>query len=118
MVILVIRTDSEFKGGHFTRYVPGSRVGLKATGDAPRVDQAETGGETTKHAVCVVGYDDRQKSFLLMNSWGKGWGLRGFCWVPYSSLHKIVNGSREFGQEAYRLTLPRPTGDGTRDSSE
>jgi len=30
------------------------------------------------HAVVIVGYDDAQNTFLLMNSWGKYWGDQGF----------------------------------------
>ncbi len=77
-------------------------------------------GGTSKHALCVVGYDDDSRSFLLMNSWGKKWGNRGYCWIPYASLHKIADGSSEFGQEAYILFSRRQisqagdrTGEGT-----
>ena len=30
------------------------------------------------HAVTVVGYSERGQFFTVMNSWGPGWGLRGF----------------------------------------
>lgn len=36
------------------------------------------------HAVCLCGYDDKQEAFLLMNSWGSGWGVNGFSWLPYT----------------------------------
>jgi len=36
------------------------------------------------HAVCVVGYDDSKKCFLVRNSWGTRWGLKGNFWLPYS----------------------------------
>ena len=35
------------------------------------------------HAVLAVGYSDRRQSFLVRNSWGRGWGLRGYFWLPY-----------------------------------
>lgn len=35
------------------------------------------------HAMCVVGYDEYKKAFLLMNSWGDDWGDEGFGWVSY-----------------------------------
>ena len=31
-----------------------------------------------------VGYDDEKQAFLVANSWGTTWGLRGFCWMPYA----------------------------------
>jgi len=35
------------------------------------------------HAVLAVGYSDRRQSFLVRNSWGPRWGLRGYFWLPY-----------------------------------
>jgi len=35
------------------------------------------------HAVICVGYDDSRKAFLVRNSWGPGWGLKGYFWMPY-----------------------------------
>lgn len=43
------------------------------------------------HAVCLVGYDDERVNpdksvgaFLVRNSWGTGWGLNGYFWMPYN----------------------------------
>ena len=35
------------------------------------------------HAVMAVGYDDRRKAVLVRNSWGPGWGIQGYFWMPY-----------------------------------
>jgi len=35
------------------------------------------------HAVLGVGYDDAQKRFLVRNSWGTGWGMKGYFTLPY-----------------------------------
>ena len=35
------------------------------------------------HAVLAVGYDDATQRFLVMNSWGTGWGMQGFFTMPY-----------------------------------
>lgn len=35
------------------------------------------------HAVCLVGYDRKNKRFLIKNSWGKSWGLGGYAYLPY-----------------------------------
>ena len=36
------------------------------------------------HAVMAVGYDDKKKAILVRNSWGTGWGLKGYFWMPYA----------------------------------
>jgi C1A family cysteine protease len=36
------------------------------------------------HAVMAVGYGDAQHSFLVRNSWGTAWGLRGYFKMPYA----------------------------------
>lgn len=38
------------------------------------------------HAVALAGFDDDKQggAFLLVNSWGKGWGLDGYGWISYS----------------------------------
>jgi len=42
------------------------------------------------HAVDAVGYDDKMKvgdvtgALLIRNSWGDGWGDRGYGWLPYA----------------------------------
>lgn len=38
------------------------------------------------HAVAAVGYDDSQQRFIVRNSWGTGWGLQGYCLMPYAYL--------------------------------
>ena len=36
------------------------------------------------HAVMAVGYDDRKQAVLVRNSWGTGFGIKGYFWMPYS----------------------------------
>jgi C1A family cysteine protease len=35
------------------------------------------------HAMLVVGYDDRRQVFIVRNSWGREWGIRGYGYLPY-----------------------------------
>jgi len=35
------------------------------------------------HAVVAVGYDEHKKHFIVRNSWGRGWGDRGYFYLPY-----------------------------------
>jgi len=54
------------------------------TGHAPMPSPGEkaVGG----HAVVAVGYDDSQNWFIVRNSWGTGWGMKGYFTLPYSYL--------------------------------
>jgi len=38
------------------------------------------------HCVVIVGYDDKKRLFIVRNSWGEGWGDRGYCYIPYEYL--------------------------------
>lgn len=38
------------------------------------------------HAICFVGYDDKKSVFKFKNSWGKGWGDKGYGYLPYQYL--------------------------------
>jgi C1A family cysteine protease len=54
------------------------------------------------HAIAVVGYDDELAAWLLRNSWGKGWGIEGYCWIAY--------GDSEIDTEMYQLNgTPTPS---------
>ncbi len=55
---------------------------VKKTGiiPLPTLNERMVGG----HAVCVVGYDDNKKWFISRNSWGNGWGDKGYFYMPYA----------------------------------
>ena len=38
------------------------------------------------HAILAVGYDDAKRVFLFRNSWGTGWGKKGYGTIPYAYL--------------------------------
>jgi C1A family cysteine protease len=38
------------------------------------------------HAMLCVGYSDKDRVFLVRNSWGTDWGDQGYCYIPYEYL--------------------------------
>lgn len=35
------------------------------------------------HAVVCVGFNDKKRVFIIRNSWGESWGLKGYFYLPY-----------------------------------
>ena len=33
------------------------------------------------HAMCITGWSETKQAFEVRNSWGKDWGVRGYCWM-------------------------------------
>ena len=54
------------------------------TGSIPMPGNAENTNEG--HAMMVVGYDDSKRVFFVRNSWGTGWGAKGYGTIPYEYL--------------------------------
>lgn len=45
------------------------------------------------HAMLCVGYSDRDKRFIVRNSWSDDWGDNGYCYIPYKYIiHQDYNG--------------------------
>ena len=65
----------------FTVYESFHSKRVTHTGRAPMPVRHEKchGG----HAVLVVGYEDAQRRFIVRNSWGSKWGMRGYFTLPY-----------------------------------
>jgi C1A family cysteine protease len=42
-----------------------------------------SGGRVGGHCICCVGYDDQQQFWTCKNSWGTGWGDKGFFKIAY-----------------------------------
>jgi C1A family cysteine protease len=68
----------------FTVYESFESPAVEKTGalDLPGPAERSLGG----HAVMAVGYDDATKRFLIRNSWGADWGLKGYFTMPYAYL--------------------------------
>ena len=68
----------------FTVYNSFESDTVAQTGMVPMPGSGESvlGG----HAVVAVGYDDSNRTFTVRNSWGTGWGVNGYCFMPYEYL--------------------------------
>jgi C1A family cysteine protease len=68
----------------FTVYESFESDQVAKTGAAPMPGPNEQvlGG----HAVLAVGYDDSSQRFLVRNSWGDQWGMKGYFTFPYAYL--------------------------------
>lgn len=42
------------------------------------------------HATALVGYSDEKQAFLLRNSWGQSYGMKGYAWFPYEDFKYIL----------------------------
>ena len=68
----------------FTVYESFESPAVAKTGrlNLPKPSEKSLGG----HAVMAAGYDDATKRFLIRNSWGTDWGMKGYFTIPYAYL--------------------------------
>jgi C1A family cysteine protease len=68
----------------FAVYESFESAEVAKTGHAPmpKANEGMLGG----HAVMAVGYDEAKQWFIVRNSWGTGWGMRGYFTLPYPYL--------------------------------
>ena len=62
------------------------RVAKTGVANMPRKKEKVLGG----HAVLAVGYNQKQKRFLVRNSWGTKWGKDGYFTMPYEYLETLA----------------------------
>lgn len=68
----------------FSVYESFESATVARTGHAPfpKPNEKMIGG----HAVLAVGYDNIKRWFIVRNSWGTHWGLKGYFTLPYAYL--------------------------------
>ena len=53
----------------------------------PKKHERAIGG----HAVMAVGYSQREKRFLVRNSWSKKWGMGGYFTMPFKYIETLAS---------------------------
>ena len=48
------------------------------------VFNGHSAGDVT-HVMVLMGWDDQKQAWLVKNSWGEEWGVKGYGWVAYGS---------------------------------
>ena len=73
----------------FTVYESFESLKVAQTGIVPMPKKTERalGG----HAVMAAGYDQKQKRFIVRNSWGTQWGQTGYFTMPYAYLETLAD---------------------------
>ena len=68
----------------FTVYESFESQSVAETGIVPMPATGESvvGG----HCVVAVGYNTTKRVFIIRNSWGTGWGMKGYCTMPFEYL--------------------------------
>jgi C1A family cysteine protease len=62
----------------------------------PAIGERILGG----HCMNICGWNDKEGMFDVRNSWGEGWGIKGYCKIPYEY---ILN--RKFSSDFWVINL-------------
>lgn len=47
-------------------------------------DEEISDGKSGNHAMVICGYNDEARFFVVRNSWGSKFGVKGYCYIPYA----------------------------------
>ena len=50
----------------------------------PTDEDIKSADKDARHALVLCGYSDEHRFFIARNSWGKQFGDKGYCYIPYS----------------------------------
>lgn len=62
----------------------------------PTDEEIKDGNDENKHgrhAMVICGYSEDERIFIVRNSWGKDFGVNGYCYIPYSYIgdSRLIN---------------------------
>lgn len=66
------------------------------------------------HAVACVGYDDSKQVWIMKNSWGTGWGDKGYFYLPYDYL----TADKYLASDLWKITKVELTSYTTKENSD
>jgi len=76
------------------------------TGVIPQPTEEERQAQhESGHSMLIVGFDKREERFIVRNSWGKDWGDRGYCTMPFGVIEDF-----SMFDELWVVTLPERQG--------
>jgi papain like protease len=56
------------------------------------------------HFVVVIGWDDSKRAWLVKNSWGDGWGDKGYAWIHYG--HNSIGAWSTWAKAPHKALAP------------
>ncbi|MGM9739705.1 MAG: C1 family peptidase [Candidatus Cryptobacteroides sp.] len=58
-------------------------------------DEEIAEGKSGNHAMVICGYNDEARFFVVRNSWGNKFGIKGYCYIPYTYIGnpELLNGA-------------------------
>lgn len=61
------------------------------------------------HCCLIVGYDNSRSVFICANSWGTGWGDRGYFYIPYAYILNVSLASDFWIMKTTNSNIVKPT---------
>lgn len=63
---------------------------------------------TNYHAMALVGYDEDRQALRLINSWGTGWGDKGYAWISYDTFKLLAGEAYSLEAAPAKVDAPKP----------
>lgn len=89
-----------------------SKSGFVSLPTRAEVIASDTNEKHAYHAMVVCGYSDKERFFLVRNSWGTQFGDKGYCYIPYvyakqyflqaCLIKRVTSGATDFTREINR----------------